>query len=368
MPTMEASLFAQSHIFAQPTYVTGKPIAHVAREFGLDPSKIDKLASNENPLGPSPKALVAARVALEEMNLYPDGSVYDLTGKVAERLQIGREQLVFGNGSNEVLELVAKVFLGPGTEAVMGVNGFAIYKLVTLLMGAKPVEVAMPGFKNDLVAMRAAVTSRTRVVFVASPNNPTGPDNSESELIAFARSLPENVLLVLDEAYAEFLEKAPDLRPLIQEGLAVLCARTFSKIYGLAGLRAGYAYTRADIAGLLQRAHQPFNLNSIAQAAALAALDDVDFVTATRQANVAGLAQVGQGLRALGLEVVPSQANFLMFHIGNAQAAFQYLQARGTIVRPVGGLPAYLRVSIGTQAQNDRFLIHLKSYLEQKIS
>ena len=362
---MDASLFAQPHILSKPTYVTGKPISHVAREFGLDPLKIDKLASNENPWGPSPKAIAAATQALLEANLYPDGSSWDLTAKLSERLGIGRDQLVFGNGSNEVLELVAHAFLGPGTEAIMGVNGFAVYKLVTLLMGAKPVEVPMPGFRNDLKAMRAAVTPQTRVVFVASPNNPTGPDNTEEELFEFVRSLPAHVLFVLDEAYCEFLDSPPDLRPLIAEGHAVLCARTFSKIYGLAGLRAGYAYTRPDIAGLLQRVREPFNLNSIAQAAALAALDDTEFVTQTRIRNQAGLHQLAAGFKALGLEHVPSKANFIMVDVGNAQKAFQSMQARGSIARPVGGLPQHLRISVGTPEQNDRCLANLSEFLKQ---
>jgi len=361
---IEASSFAQPHILSQPIYVPGKPILHVAREFGLDPEKIDKLASNENPLGPSPKAIAAAMRALREANLYPDGSNYELVSKVAERLEIGCGQLVFGNGSNEVLELIAHAFLGPGTEAVMGVHGFAVYKLVTLLMGAKPVEVAMPNFRNDLKAMRAAVNERTRVVFIATPNNPTGPANTEEEIFAFTRSLPENVLLVVDEAYAEFMDNAPDLRPLIAEGRAVIGARTFSKIYGLAGLRVGYAYTRPDIAGLLQRVREPFNVNSIAQAAALAALDDVDFLEQSRSTNKHGLAKLAQGFTDLGLEFVPSQANFIMVKIPQAAKAFQFLQQRGIIVRPVGGLPDYLRITVGTSPQNERCLEGLKKFIK----
>ena len=360
---MDAAHFAQPRILNQPTYQPGKPIAHVAREYGLDPANIDKLASNENPLGPSPLGLAAAQAALPMLHLYPDGSSYDLTGKLAERLQVGREQLVLGNGSNELLELVAHAFLGPDVEAVMGQFGFVVYKLVTLLMGAKPVEVPMPNFCYDLQAMRAAVTSRTRVVFIDSPNNPTGTTIPEAELIAFARSLPEHVLLVLDEAYAEYQERAPDLRPLIAEGRAVLCARTFSKIYGLAGLRVGYAYTRPDVAALLQRAREPFNVNAIAQAAALAALDDVDFVRRSRETNRAGLEQLVAGCQALGLEHVPSAGNFMLVRIGDGAAAFRFLQARGTIIRPIGALPEYIRISVGTKPQNERCLAGLKAYL-----
>ncbi|MDD2764517.1 MAG: histidinol-phosphate transaminase [Opitutaceae bacterium] len=363
---MDAARFARPHILNQPVYQPGKPIAHVAREFGLDAARIDKLASNENPLGPSPMALAAATAALRGVNLYPDGCCWDLNGKLAERLQVGRDQLVLGNGSNEILELVAHVFLGPGTEAIMGVHGFAVYRLVTLLMGAKPVEVPMPGFAHDLAAMRAAVMPRTRVVFLASPNNPTGTAHTEAELIAFARSLPENVLFVLDEAYAEYQDRAPDLRPLIAEGRPVLCTRTFSKIYGLAGLRVGYGYTRPDIAALLHRARQPFNINAVAQAAALAALDDDDFVRRSRENNRAGLQQLAAGFRELGLEHVPSEANFILVQVPDGAKAFQFLQARGTIVRPFGDLPDHVRITVGTPDQNARGLANLRTYLASR--
>jgi len=363
---MDAARFAQPHILSQPVYQPGKPITQVAREFGLDPARIDKLASNENPLGPSPKALAAAAAALREVNLYPDGSCWDLTGKLAGRLQVGRNQLVFGNGSNEVLELAAHVFLGPGTEAVMGVHGFVVYKLVTLLMGAKPVEVAMPGFRHDLAAMRAAVTPRTRVVFLASPNNPTGTAHTEAELVAFARGLPEDVLCVLDQAYAEYQEQAPDLRPLIAGGRPVLCTRTFSKIYGLAGLRVGYGYSRPDIAALLQRARAPFNINAVAQAAAVAALDDADFVRRSQETNRAGLQQLAAGFRELGLEYVSSEANFILVKVPDAAKAFDFLQARGTIVRPFGDLPDHVRISVGTAPQNERCLANLHAWFASR--
>jgi histidinol-phosphate aminotransferase len=360
---MEAARFAQAHILSQPVYQPGKPISQVAREFGLDPQQIDKLASNENPLGPSPKAMEAAAAALREVNLYPDGSCWDLTGKVAARLQMGRDQLIFGNGSNEVLELVAHVFLGPGAEAVMGVHGFAVYKLVTLLLGAKAVEVAMPGFAHDLAAMRAAVTPRTRVIFLANPNNPTGTAHTQAELIGFARSLPENVLLVLDEAYTEYQDYAPDLRSLIAGGQAVLCTRTFSKIYGLAGLRVGYGFTRPDIAALLQRARAPFNINTVAQAAATAALDDAAFVQRSREVNRAGLKQLAAGFQELGLPFVPSAANFILVQVPDGAKAFQFMQARGTIIRPFGNLPTHVRITVGTAAQNERCVANLRAYL-----
>jgi histidinol-phosphate aminotransferase len=360
---MDAAKFAQPHILSQPVYQPGKPIADVAREFGLDPAGIDKLASNENPLGPSPKAIAAAASALSAVNLYPDGSCWELTGKLAARLHVGRDQLVFGNGSNEVLELVAHVFLAPGAEAVIGQYGFVVYKLATLLMGAKPVEVPMPRFAYDLAAMRAAVTPRTRVVFLDNPNNPTGTAHTQAELVGFARSLPEDVLLVLDEAYTEYQEQAPDLRPLIAEGQAVLCARTFSKIYGLAGLRVGYGFTRPDIAALLQRARAPFNINAVAQAAAIAALDDAEFLQRSREVNRAGLRQLADGFRALGLTHVPSAANFILVQVPDGAKAFAFMQARGTIIRPFGNLPTHVRITVGTAAQNERCLANLRAYL-----
>jgi len=361
--TMDAARFAQPHILSQPVYQPGKPIADVAREFGLDPAGIDKLASNENPLGPSPKAAAAAVAALSAVNLYPDGSCWDLTGKLAARLQVGREQLVFGNGSNEVLELVAHVFLAPGTEAVMGQYGFAVYKLATLLMGATPVEVPMPRFAYDLAGLRAAVTPRTRVIFLDNPNNPTGTAHTQAELVEFAHHLPDNVLLVLDEAYAEYQDTPPDFRPLIASGRPVLCTRTFSKIYGLAGLRIGYGYTRPDIAALVQRARAPFNINAVAQAAAVAALDDAEFVQRSREANRAGLRQLEAGFRELGLEWIPSQANFILVQVPDGAKVSAFLQARGTIVRPFATLPKHIRITVGTSAQNERCLANLRACL-----
>jgi histidinol-phosphate aminotransferase len=242
----------------------------------------------------------------------------------------------------------------------MGVHGFVMYRLITLLMGAQPVEVAMPGFAHDLAALRAAVTPRTRVVFIASPNNPTGTAHTGAELADFAHSLPEDVLFVLDEAYTEYQEPAPDLRPLIAGGRPVLCTRTFSKIYGLAGLRIGYGYTRPDIAALLQRARAPFNINAVAQAAAVAALDDAEFI---RENNFAGLKQLAAGFRALGLESVPSEANFILVRVPDGAKAFDFLQARGTIVRPFGNLPDHVRITVGTAGQNERCLANLRAWL-----
>lgn len=240
----------------------------------------------------------------------------------------------------------------------MGAPAFIVYKLVTLLFGARPVEVPLVAHRHDLDAMAAAVTPRTKLVFLASPNNPTGTSNSAEEIIAFAKALPEHVVFVLDEAYAEYLDNPPDLRPLIAAGRKVVCLRTFSKIHGLAGLRVGYGYASAELIGLLQRVRQPFNVNAVAQAAARAALDDTAWMERCRAENRAGLAQLAAGFSELGREFVPSDANFILVHVGDGAGVFSALQRRGVIVRPVApyGMPAWVRVTIGTAAQNERLL------------
>ncbi len=362
---MNSSDLARPHILNQPVYEPGKPIEHVAREFGLDPDEIVKLASNENPLGPSPKAREAASRALEHANFYPDGGCWFLRHKLAEALGARPEQLVFGNGSNEIIELAGHVFLGPDAEAVMGEQSFAVYKLVTLLFNAAPVEVPMPDYKHDLDAMLDAVTDRARMVFLPSPNNPTGTANTAREIDAFVEKLPDHVIFIFDEAYAEYLDDPPDLRPWIKKGKKILCCRTFSKIYGLAGLRLGYGYGPEELIGLLQRAREPFNANAIAQAAALAALDDHAFVEETRRINKAGMAQLENGFNRLGVEFVPSRANFILFKVEDAPAAFQYLQSRGVIIRPIPSLPGHLRATIGTESQNRRLLDALEGFLKR---
>jgi histidinol-phosphate aminotransferase len=345
----------------QPVYQPGKPIDDVARELGLDPASIVKLASNENFLGAPESALQAARRALEEVELYPDGAALKLKAKLAVRYGFEPRQFVIGNGSNEILELLGHAFLRPGDETVMGDRAFIVYKLVSLLFGAKPVEVPMRSWAHDLDAMAAAVTERTKLVFVASPNNPTGAANGEAELLEFARSLPETTIFVFDEAYAEYLENPPDLRPLIREGRKVICLRTFSKIYGLAGLRVGYSYSSLEIAKLLNQVRQPFNVGSIGQAAASAALDDEAFVARCRVENAAGLVQLDEGFKALGLESIPSAVNFITVKVGQGGAVFEGLQRRGLIVRPLApyGMPEWIRITVGSREQNERLLAAL---------
>lgn len=363
---MQLNSLVNPTVLTQPVYEPGKPIEDVARELGLDPAGIIKLASNENALGPSPRAVEAAQRALLQSELYPDGGCFALRQKLATVHGLAPEQFVVGNGSNEILELLGHVFLRAGDEVVMGAPAFIIYKLVTLLFGAKAVEVPLKDWRHDLPAMAAAVTPRTKLVFVASPNNPTGAANTAEELLAFARALPAHVVLAFDEAYSEYVEPAPDLRTLVREGRHVVCLRTFSKIYGLASLRVGYGYATPELAALLNRVRQPFNVNAIAQAAATAALDDREFAARSARENRAGLAQLEGGFRRLGLEFVPSVANFILVRVGDGMRVFDALQRRGVIVRPVKpyGLPEWVRVTVGTAAQNERLLAELAQILK----
>jgi histidinol-phosphate aminotransferase len=363
---MNFESLANPSVLTQPVYEPGKPIEYVARELGLDPAGIIKLASNENAFGPSPRAVAAAKAALDEGQLYPDGGCFALRGKLAARHQLNPDQFAVGNGSNEIIELLGHAFLRPGDEVVMAAPAFVVYKLVTLLFGAKPIEVPLREWRHDLPAMAAAITERTKLVCVCSPNNPTGTANTEAEMVAFVRALPSHVVCVIDEAYAEFLGREPDFRPLIAEGRKVICLRTFSKIYGLASLRVGYGYANKDLCALLNRVRQPFNVNAIAQAAAVAALDDREFAEHCVRENLAGLAQLERGCQALGLEFVPSVANFLLIKVGDGGTVFERLQQRGVIVRPVKsyGLPEWIRVTVGTKQQNERLLAELGHVLD----
>lgn len=352
---------ARPGVLTQPVYEPGKPIEDVARELGLDPDSIIKLASNENPLGSSPLALEAATEAIRSLELYPDGGAIRLRARLARHLDVAPEQVAVGNGSNEILELLGHVFLGPGDEAVMGAPAFAVYKLVTLLFGARPVEVPLVNHTHDLAAMRAAITDRTKLVFLPSPNNPTGTANPAAETISFIESLPPHVVMVYDEAYFEYVTNPPDLRPLVAAGHKLVCLRTFSKIYGLAGLRLGYAYAPAALIALLNRVRQPFNCNAVALAAAEAALGDARWVRTSRQSNDAGLKKLSGGFLSLGFEYIPSVANFIAARVGDGAKAFVELQKRGVIVRPMGGysMPEWVRVTVGTPDQNDRCLREL---------
>jgi histidinol-phosphate aminotransferase len=335
-----------------PVYQPGRPIEEVARELGLPAADIIKLASNENPLGPSPRALAALQAALRQMHLYPDGNAFHLKQKLAARLGLTPAHLILGNGSNEIIEFLGHALLRPGADVVVSQYCFAIYPIIAQLFGARLITVPAQGYGHDLDAMARAITPATTVVFVANPNNPTGTRVPNAALLDFIQAVPADVLIALDEAYLEFLDDPPDLLLRLRSGAQsnLLLLRTFSKIYGLAGLRVGYGIGHPDFVAALERIRQPFNINSLAQAAALAALDDDAHVVATRQNNGAGLRTFAEAFTALGLEFLPSAANFVLVRVGDGQRVCAALQQRGVIVRPMGGyqLPEWLRISVGT--------------------
>jgi histidinol-phosphate aminotransferase len=352
-----------------PVYQPGRPIEEVARELGLSPANVIKLASNENPLGPSRLALAAMRRALAKVNFYPDGSAFYLKQKLASKLGMASANLVLGNGSNEILELIGHALICPSAEVVVSQYCFAVYPIVTALFGARLVTVPARNYGHDLEAMLSAVTPQTRVIFAANPNNPTGTSVSAEALAEFVRAVPQPVLLALDEAYIEFLDQPLDLLPEIRGGRKnLLLMRTFSKIYGMAGLRLGYGIGHAGLIAELEKIRQPFNINAIAQAGALAALDDAAHVEKTRRTNTVGLRRFASTFRQLGLEYVPSSANFILVKVGDGQGVFKGLQERGVIVRPMGSydLPEWVRISVGTPTQNRRCLDALRQVLAQK--
>jgi len=341
-------------------YVPGKPIEELARELRLDPAGIVKLASNENPRGPSPKVLAAIAAAAADVTRYPDGNGFALRAALAKRHRVAPECLVLGNGSNDVLELVTQAFLTPGDEAIYAQHAFAVYPLATHARGAKGVEVPARHYGHDLPAMLAAIGPRTRVVFVANPNNPTGTWIGGAAIEAFVAKVPREVVVVLDEAYDEYL--APPDRSRSVEWLGrypnLVVSRTFSKAYGLAALRVGYGVMDASVADLLNRVRQPFNVNALAQAAAIAALEDTAYVEESARINREGMRQIEAGLSKLGVAFVPSHGNFLLVNVGDGARVYGALLRDGVIVRPVAnyGLPSFLRVTVGLPAENERFL------------
>lgn len=347
-------------------YLTGKPIEELERELGI--RNIIKLASNENPLGPGKLALHAARQALEQLHRYPDGAGFHLKAALSEKFNLRPEQITLGNGSNDLLELIGRAFLNRGDEVIFSQHAFAVYMLVTLGCSAKPVEVPAQLFGHDLAAMADAITERTRVIFIANPNNPTGTWFHKHALEAFLARVPEHVLVVLDEAYVEYVEEDgyPNGFDYLGRFSNLIITRTFSKMYGLAGLRVGYAVANPQITNVLNRVRQPFNVNAPALAAAQAALNDVNYIEDSKSENTAGLVQVTEGLTQLNLHAIPSAANFIAFDCGRpAQPIYEALLHEGVIVRPIGGygMPNHLRVSIGLGEENERFLQALQKVL-----
>jgi histidinol-phosphate aminotransferase len=350
-----------------PTYQPGRPIEEVARELNLPAKEIIKVASNENPFGPSPLAIAAMHQALSSVNLYPDGNAFYLKQKLAAKLGLEPANLILGNGSNEIIEFVAHALLTPDTDVVVSQYCFAIYPIVAKMAGATVITVPAKNYGHDLPAMLRAITPRTRIVFVANPNNPTGTLASREDVIQFVNDVPDDVLLVMDEAYIEFLDDPVDLVSLIRLGVRknLVLMRTFSKIYGLAGLRIGYGVAVPELAAALEKVRQPFNANLLAQIAAHAALDDDEHVRRTRQNNFNGLEFFAQAFRELKLNYVPSYANFILVQVGEGQQVFNAMQKQGVITRPMGGyqLPEWIRISVGTQKENERSLATLKTAL-----
>src|SRR5687768_12384002 len=359
-----------SYVRSIAPYQPGKPVSELAREMGLDEAGIVKLASNENPRGIGPRTRAAIDAALGEVARYPDGNGFELKQALARRYGVDMAAIVLGNGSNDVLELVALAFLGPGRAAVFSQHAFAVYPLATQARGARSIVVPAKNYAHDLEAMAKAIDDETYVAWIANPNNPTGTFAPHDQVEAFLRRVPERVLVVLDEAYNEYL--TPDLRSdtvkLIKRHPNVVVTRTFSKAYGLAGLRVGYAIAHPSVADVMNRVRQPFNVNSIALAAARAALDDMEFVARSYAENLQGMRQLEEGAKKLGLDYIPSHGNFLTIRVGKASDIYKKLLKRGVIVRPVGGgyqLPEHLRATIGTAQENERFLGALAASLKE---
>ncbi len=350
-------------------YQPGKPIDELARELGLRPDSIIKLASNENPLGPSPKALTAVREALDELCRYPDGNGFELKQALSVRYGVMPAQITLGNGSNDVLEVITRCFADPASEVVFSQYAFAVYPLVTQAIGATGVSVPARDYGHDLDAMADAVTDRTKLVFVANPNNPTGTVHGAGVIEAFLERIPAHVLVVLDEAYCEYLQGDGyvDGVSLLERYPNLIVTRTFSKAWGLASLRVGYSISSPEIANILNRVRQPFNVDTLALSAATAVLDDEDYLQRSRQVNAEGMKQLEAAFEHMGLDYIPSAGNFIAVDVGERAADInQLLLQQGVIVRPIAGygMPGHLRVSIGLPEENDRFIESLARALD----
>lgn len=346
-------------------YQPGKPIEELQRQHGI--RDVIKLASNENPLGPSKAALAAIALNSRELSRYPDGNGFSLKTALAEKFQLQTKQITLGNGSNDILEMIARCFVSPQDEVIVSEHAFAIYALVAQAIGATSVVTPALNYGHDLQAMLAAVTERTKLIFIANPNNPTGTLLSAAELHQFLQQLPAHVLVVLDEAYVEYNNESSKSFDWLVQFSNLIVTRTFSKAYGLAGLRVGFAVSDPAITDLLNRVRQPFNVNNLALAAAVASLNDEDYLIESRAVNVAGMQQYEQGFKQLGLKWIPSSGNFITVDVGRSAAdVYEALLQRGVIVRPIAayGLPKHLRISIGLEADNARCLKALAEVLE----
>jgi len=364
---MNACDIALPNINAIKPYQPGKPIDELERELGI--SNIIKLASNENPLGPSEVVLTAVEQAAKALTRYPDGNGFVLKAALADYYQLTADQITLGNGSNDVLELLARIFVSPADEVIFSQYAFAVYPLVTQAIGAIAVIASSRDFGHDLDAMTTLISDKTKLIFIANPNNPTGTAIAPEQIEAFLQQVPSSVIVVLDEAYVEYTTQTVNTVEWLANYPNLVITRTFSKAYGLAALRVGYSLSSPDIADLLNRIRQPFNVNSLALAAATAALSDQAYIDQTKQVNEAGLKQFEAGFKLLGLSFIPSKGNFITVHVKrNADAVFQLLLQQGVIVRPIAnyGLPHHLRISIGLPTENQQCLDALAIALEQK--
>lgn len=349
-------------------YVPGKPVDELERELGIRDSI--KLASNENPLGPSPLAMSAMEKSLANVNRYPDGDSFYLKLALAERLGVSPRNLILGNGSNEVLELVARAFLKEGDEAVMGEHAFIVFPMVTQAVGARRIPSPMPSLTHDLKDMHSRITPRTKVVFIANPNNPTSTIVSAKALRWFLESVPEEIIVVVDEAYFEYVLDSDylDTTTYLGRRKGLITTRTFSKIHGLAGLRVGYGIADEELISFMNRVREPFNVNSLAQAGALAALDDSNHIERSRRVNAEGLRFLEHELNGFGLSHPPSHTNFVLLNLdADPLPVYNALLREGVIVRPVKeyGLKTHLRITVGTQAENERFVAALRKVLSK---
>ncbi|MHB1656676.1 MAG: histidinol-phosphate transaminase [Burkholderiales bacterium] len=367
--TVSPAALAPAYVRAIAPYQPGKPISELARELDMAPERIVKLASNENPLGPSPRAMIAVERELHELARYPDGSGFELKQALSARLGVKTTQIVLGNGSNDVLDMAARAFLSVGTSAIFSEHAFAVYAIATLTAGAQGIAVPAREYGHDLQAMLAAIRADTRMLFIANPNNPTGTYLSNDDMLAFLQQVPEHVLVVLDEAYGEYLPEAlqSDAMNWLARFPNLIVTRTFSKAYGLAGLRVGYALASAEVADMLNRVRQPFNVSHLALVAATAALADDEFIARSYALNQLGMRQITQGLALLKLSYIPSYGNFLAIRIGNATSMYRRLLEQGVIVRPISNyaMPEFLRVSIGLASENHQFLQALENALKE---
>jgi histidinol-phosphate aminotransferase len=343
-------------------YEPGKPIEETARELGVDPSTIVKLASNENPLGPSPKALQAMQTALGNAHLYPDGSGFYLREAIAAKLSVAPENVILGNGSNEVIEFLGHAFLNAGDDVITCQYAFIVYKLLATAFGVRTIETPSPEYQQNLDATLDAITAKTRIIFIPNPNNPTGTLVSQSAIDSFMSRVPDSIIVVFDEAYFEFLDDPPDTLRFIRDGRNVVVLRTFSKIHGLAGVRIGYAIAAPEMTEVLHKTRQPFNVNSIAQVGAIEALEDEAHLCETKRVIDEGRAYVQDQLGEMQILFVPAAANFHMVNVGDGCAVFQKLLQRKIIVRPLKGygLPEWIRISVGTMEQNRQLIAALR--------